>query len=132
MQVAVREATLEHTLLAAPLAPNINHRDTVFGGSAAALATLAAWTLLHTRLATAGLPSRLVIQRNTMEYAAPIPGDFMARAHLADPSAWARFEATLRRKGRARIAVLATLQCRGAEVGSFSGDFVAVDKAMPP
>ena len=81
MQVSVLEATPDATLLAAPLAPNINHRETVFGGSAAALATLAAWTLLHARLAAAGLPSRLVIQRNTMDYDAPIPTDFTARAH---------------------------------------------------
>ena len=81
MQVMVLEATLDHTRLAAPLAPNINYRDTVFGGSAAALATLSAWTLLHIRLATASLPSRLVFQRNTMEYDAPIPGDFVAVAN---------------------------------------------------
>ena len=85
MQVTVLEAKPDATLLAAPLAPNINHRDTVFGGSAAALATLAAWTLLHARLAAAGLPSRLVIQRNTMDYDAPIPADFSARATLGTP-----------------------------------------------
>jgi thioesterase domain-containing protein len=126
MQVTVLEATPDATLLAAPLAPNINHRDTVFGGSAAALATLAAWTLLHARLAAAGLPSRLVIQRNTMDYDAPIPADFTARATLQDPTHWKRFTAMLERKGRARITVTATLHCRGATVGRFAGDFVAV------
>ena len=34
-------------LLAAPLTANLNHRQTFFGGSAAALATLAAWALAH-------------------------------------------------------------------------------------
>ena len=91
MQVTVLEATPDATLLAAPLAPNINHRDTVFGGSAAALATLAAWTLLHARLAATGLPSRIVIQRSAMDYDAPIPDDFSARATLQDPAHWARF-----------------------------------------
>jgi len=110
MQVAVLEATPDATLLAAPLAPNINHRDTVFGGSAAALATLAAWTLLQARLTAAGLPSRLVIQRNTMDYDAPIPADFSARATLKEPEHWSRFIAMLQRKGRARITVAATLR----------------------
>jgi thioesterase domain-containing protein len=126
MQVSVLEATPDATVLAAPLAPNINHRDTVFGGSAAALATLAAWTLLHARLTAAGLPSRLVIQRNTMDFDAPIPADFTARASLQDPANWERFVTTLRRKGRARIAVVATLHCRDKRVGRFEGDFVAV------
>jgi thioesterase domain-containing protein len=126
MQVTVDSVDADHARLAAPLAPNINHRETVFGGSAAALATLAAWTLLHARLTAARLPSRLVIQRNTMEFLAPIPSDFTATARLADPTAWTRFEQMLRRKGRARISTIAKLGCEGREVGEFQGDFVAV------
>lgn len=122
------EATPEHARLAAPLAPNINHRGTVFGGSAAALATLAAWTSLHTRLMAAGLPSRPVIQRNTMEFLAPIPTDFSSTARLADAASWSRFEQMLRRKGRARITAVATLHCGNAEVGRFEGDFAAVGR----
>jgi len=60
MGVQVRTATLGHVKLAAPLRPNVNHTETVFGGSAAALATLSAWTLLHLRLEDAGLDARLV------------------------------------------------------------------------
>ena len=131
MQVSVLEATPDATLLAAPLAPNINHRETVFGGSAAALATLAAWTLLHARLAAAGLPSRLVIQRNTMDYDAPIPADFTARATLKDPAHWSRFITMLGRKGRARLTVTATLHCGGETVGRFEGDFVAIARQAP-
>ena len=41
MAIAVVEAGPERVRLAAPLAPNINHRDTVFGGSAASLAMAA-------------------------------------------------------------------------------------------
>lgn len=129
MQVGVVAIDAARACLAAPLAPNINHRETVFGGSAAALATLAAWTLLHARLAAAGLPSRLVIQRNTMEFLAPIPADFTATARLADPASWPRFEQMLRRKGRARIATVATLECQGETVGEFAGEFVAVARS---
>src|SRR6201999_2722323 len=62
--------------LVAPLAPNINHRATVFGGSASAAAILSAWTWLHWSMRQAGHSSRLVIQRNTMEYLTPIAGEF--------------------------------------------------------
>jgi len=131
MQVRVLEATPDARLLAAPPAPNINHRDTVFGGSAAALATLAAWTLLHVRLTAAGLPSRLVIQRNTMDYDAPILSTFSARATLKEPAQWNRFTAMLKRKGRPRITVAATLHCSGTPIGRFEGDFVAVARQTP-
>src|SRR5262245_21829556 len=47
MGVRVGSATPHRVELAAPLAPNINHQSTVFGGSASALAMLSAWTLVH-------------------------------------------------------------------------------------
>ncbi|MDL2338661.1 MAG: YiiD C-terminal domain-containing protein, partial [Pseudomonadota bacterium] len=55
MQVSVVEVSAEQVVLAAPLAPNINHQDTVFGGSASAVAILAAWSMLHTKLTAAGM-----------------------------------------------------------------------------
>ena len=126
MGVRVREATPEHVLLSAPLAPNINHRDTVFGGSAAALAMLAGWSLLHVRLRAEGSEARLVIQRNTMEYQRPIAGDFTARAALEHPQRWQQFMATLARRGKARIVVTALLEQGGQIAGRLSGEFVAL------
>jgi len=126
MQVSVLDITADSVLLAAPLAPNINHRETVFGGSASALAILSAWALLHTRLRDAGVASRLVIQRNTMDYELPIVGDFTARSSLADPDAWPQFTRMLSRRGKARMEVRAVLECAGQVVGRLSGEFVAL------
>jgi len=126
MAVSVLALSSDQVTLAAPLGPNINHRDTVFGGSAAALATLAAWSLLHTRLLAEGGTARLVIQRNTMEYERPIRGDFTARAALEQPGRWQQFTDTLARRGRARISVSALLEHGGAVAGRMSGQFVAL------
>ena len=132
MQVAVVDVRDEGVILGAPLAPNINHRDTVFGGSASALAILAAWSLLHSRLAASGVSSRLVIQRNTMSYEAPILGDFTARSFIAAPQAWQSFMRMLARKGVARIAVSAVLEHAGEPVGRFEGEFVALGHNASP
>jgi len=105
MGVEVARATGDGVTLRAPLAPNINHRDTVFGGSASALAILAAWSLVHIRLRKAGVASRIVIQRNTTDHDLPIDGAFTARSHLQDPDDWERFLKTLERRGRARLTV---------------------------
>lgn len=126
MQVAVVSMESESVVLQAPLGPNINHRDTVFGGSASTLAILAAWSLLHTRLRGEGISSRLVIQRNTMDYLEPILGSFTARATLTDPEDWARFERMLSRKGKARVTVSSVLEHEGRVVGRFGGEFVAL------
>jgi thioesterase domain-containing protein len=126
MGVRVKTATTEHVQLGAPLAPNINHTATVFGGSAVALATLAAWTLLHLRLDQVGLGAQLLIQRSSMEYEKPIPGDFEAVCRLADGLAWQRFRNMLERRGRSRITLASHLLHAAARVASFQGDFVAL------
>lgn len=126
MGVRVKVATPEHVLLAAPLGPNINHHQTVFGGSGVVLGTLAAWTLLHLRLQREELIAQLVIQRSAMEYERPIPGDFEAECRFADPEGWTRFKATLDRRGRARMTLRAQLLHAAREMGSFVGDFVAL------
>ena len=103
MQVTVVEASLQQVVLTAPLAPNINHRETVFGGSASAVAILAAWSMLHLGLTAEGLGSRLVIQRNTMDYLMPIDGSFTAVALAPARPAWESFTRMIRRKGLGRI-----------------------------
>jgi thioesterase domain-containing protein len=126
MQVAVVRAQPETVILSAPLAPNINHRDTVFGGSASAVAILAAWSLLHTRLTAEGITSRLVIQRNTMSYELPIDGTFTAEAVSASTEGWRQFLRTLRRRSKARITVNCALHFAGQIAGRLEGEFVAL------
>lgn len=126
MGVRVGAATCEHVQLAAPLGPNVNHSDTVFGGSAAALATLSAWALLHLRIAGAEIQARLVIQRSSMEYEHPMPGNFEAVCRFCDEVAWERFRATLLRRRRARLTLAAQLLCEGQRMASFEGDFVGL------
>jgi len=126
MGVQVNTATLQRVELSAPLAPNVNHSETLFGGSAAALATLAAWALLHLRMEQAGLSARLVIQRSRMQYETPIPGDFQALCRFCDELAWERFRNTLARRGRARLTLAAQLLYQARRMATFEGDFVAL------
>ena len=129
MQVAVLAATPERVRLAAPLAPNINHRRTVFGGSAAAVATLAAWGLLHLRLAADRFAGRLVIRRSEMDFEQAIAGDFEAEAQAPADERWERFRSAVVRGRPARIEMHATLTFAGAQAGAFNGEFVALPAA---
>jgi len=126
MEVGVIQVQPETVILSAPLVPNINHRDTVFGGSASAVAILAAWSLLHTRLSGEGIASRLVIQRNTMSYELPIDGTFTAEAAIESAEAWGQFLRMLKRRGKARITVTSILNFDGKVAGRFEGEFVAL------
>lgn len=126
MQVKVQQAEPGRVVLSAPLAPNINLHETVFGGSASALAILSAWTLLYVRLQEARINARVVIQRNSMQYLHAIPDAFEAVADISDEQVWRRFLQVLSRKRRARIHLVASLFCAGRKVGEMEGDFVAM------
>ncbi len=103
----------------------------MFGGSASAVAILAAWSLLHTRLRTEGVAARLVIQGNSMAYLQPIAGDFTARSALAEPEQFPRFLHTLARMRRARLRVTAQLESDGQVAGRLTGEFVALAMTAP-
>jgi thioesterase domain-containing protein len=127
MGISVAAAEPDGVTLSAPLEPNINHRDTVFGGSAAAVAILAAWGLIFVRLREDHPNATIVIQRHTMRHVLPITGAFTASSCLADPAAWDRFVATFRRKKLARISVRSVLRCAGEQVGELEAAFVALE-----
>lgn len=128
MGVRVVSLGPDEVVLRAPLSSNINHRDTVFGGSASALAVLAAWSLVYVRLASTGRDRdcRIVIQRNTIDYDLPMYGEFSAASRLTDPDSWERFAHMLERRGRARVSVSCMLQSEGAVCGRFEGSIVAI------
>lgn len=118
-------------LLSAPLAPNLNHRQTFFGGSAAALATLAAWGLAHHRLLEQeGLDTHLVIQRSSMEYLEPAASRMEAECLAPPAGQWDRLLRAVRRRGKGRIQLAVELRSEGSVVGSFRGAFVALTE--PP
>jgi len=126
MAVEVRTASPSAVVIFAPLAPNLNHRDTAFGGSVSAVAILAAWSVLYVRMQAEGLAGRIVIRRNAMSYDRPIAGDFTASAAAPDATDWAKFRATLARKRTARIRVGARIESGGERAGELDGEFAVL------
>jgi thioesterase domain-containing protein len=127
MGVRVLRADRACVVLRAPLATNLNHRQTFFGGSAASLATLAAWALAHERVRDeSGLDVHVVIQRSTMEYLEPAASEVEAECVAPPDKQWDRLLRSVRRWGKGRIRLAVQLRARDAIVGSFDGEFVAL------
>lgn len=126
MQISVLSATHESLTLTAPLEPNINPHHTFFGGSAATMAILAAWSLLHTRLAPVHPTAQLVIARQTMTYHQPMPAAVIATATFPTPDDLPLFLETLTRKQKARLPVQSLLHCQGIHTATLTADFVAL------
>jgi len=122
----VRRAEPNAVVIEAPLGPNVNHSGTVFGGSASAVAVLAAWALVEVRLEHAGQPGRIVIRRSGMDFERPITGGFVATAQAPDPQAWSRLLQTLQRGRMGRIAVRSVLTCGDERVGELKGEFAVI------
>jgi thioesterase domain-containing protein len=117
---AYQDNTLQ---LAAPLAPNTNHKCTAFGGSLYSLAVLCGWGLLHLKLREAGLRKHIVIQASDIRYLLPVEEDMMAECRL-DEAAFARFLHTLEKRGKGRLTLDAVIMQDGRPAVEFSGRYV--------
>ncbi len=109
--------------LAAPIAPNINHKCTAFGGSLYSLAVLCGWGMLHLKLAEAGLHKHIVIQEADIRYLLPVDQNMQAECTL-DDAAFQRFLRTLEKHGRSRLALDVVIKHDGQPAVEFSGRYV--------
>lgn len=126
MAVSVTSIDPSGVVLSAPLAPNINHRSTVFGGSISAIAILSAWTLVHVRLQLLAIPCQIVIQSSNIDYLKPIETDFQVHCLTPADRDWDRFIATITKHGKGRLVLDAEVYCRGVLAGKFQGEYVAL------
>lgn len=110
--------------LSAPLAPNINHKDTAFAGSINAVVTLAGWSLLWCLLDEADLAAKIVIQDSSIQYLRPVAADFTARCCLPEQAQVMRFLTMLHKKHRSRIELQAEVWAAEVCAVSFRGRYV--------
>ncbi|MFJ4344666.1 YiiD C-terminal domain-containing protein [Pseudomonas sp. NPDC089401] len=110
-----------------PLAANVNHKSTMFGGSLYCAAVLVGWGWLHMRLRELGVDDgHIVIQEGQISYPLPVTGAAVARCAAPDDKAWERFLTMYQRRGRARLTLATTVCNVGSEdpAVTFSGQYV--------
>lgn len=112
--------------LRAPLIPNTNHKNTVFGGSLSVLAILAGWSLVYMRLK--GINNEIVIQESSMSYLKPAHGAFFARSAYEENPQWKKFNRLFIMKGKGRIQVESNIFSNNELVATFRGTYVALNK----
>jgi len=110
-----------------PLAPNVNHKSTLFGGSLYCGAVLAGWGWLHVRLREAGIDDgHIVIQEGQISYPLPVKTDAVAICDAPDEAIWDRFLKMYERRGRARLTLDTRIVAQDSDetAVTFSGQFV--------
>lgn len=125
MGVRVERVAADGVVLAAPLGPNHNHMGTAFGGSLAALATLAGYCVLW--VALGDRDGHIVVKRGEMDYRRPVTGDIRAECR-APVEALAEFRARYAAAGKARLTLEAVVAEQGETCAVFAGEFVALGR----
>ncbi|HEX7966281.1 MAG TPA: YiiD C-terminal domain-containing protein [Gammaproteobacteria bacterium] len=122
MQVKVAGFDAGGLRLTAPLAPNINHERTAFGGSLASLMTLACWGYLWLSL-RGEMPLHIVVNEAKVSYLKPVNGTLDALCPPPDAAALEKFRQLLARRGKSRIELAAEVRQDGAVAARYLGSF---------
>lgn len=127
MGVGVTESSPDRIVLRAPLSLNRNHLGTFFGGSLHTLPTLACYSGLWSILRASGSDGHVVVKSSSADYLHPVTGDPRAVWMRPDAAEIESFLLTLRRRGRARIALSAVVESpEGLPSVEYRGVFVAI------
>jgi thioesterase domain-containing protein len=124
MGVKVESHDARGLVLGAPLAANHNHLGTAFGGSLAALATLAGYALLWLELGNRD--AHIVIRRSELDYRHPVTGPLRAICRKPPDAELDAFRATFAKTGKARVRLEVTVEEQGRVCMAFVGTFVAI------
>ena len=127
MDMRVLDWQQQRLRLRLPLAPNVNHKSTMFGGSLYCGAVLAGWGWLHLALKEAGIDDgHIVIQEGAISYPLPVTGAAIAVCDAPEEKVWQRFIKTYERHGRARLTLHTEVfnEGAGAPAVAFDGQYV--------
>ena len=101
MAVTVDQFTRTHLVLRAPLAPNINHQGSAFGGSLTAISALTGWGMVQLQLGLMDITANTVVGHADTRFMRPVFGPLVCHAQL--PEAFGEFKSRLRDSGKASI-----------------------------
>ena len=128
MGILVQSFSTEGVIATAPLEVNINHQQSVFGGSIAALGIVTGFVAIWGNLKLRAIPAELVIQHSETDFSKPGLGDMEARSRKISDTALKSFTTALASAGRARILVTSDIFSGGKLIASNTGTFVAIAK----
>jgi thioesterase domain-containing protein len=114
-------------VIKAPLQNNINHRQTAFGGSINAVATLSGWAFLYLMLNQIKEPPAIVIQESSITYLKPVAADFEAVCSWPETSKIEFFYKLYHRKRKARLQLTSQILIDGDVAALFNGVYVALE-----
>ena len=96
-------------ILTAPLEPNINDKQTAFGGSLYNTAVMACWGMIYLKTQEKNIACNQVVTEGSMKYIAPVDGRIRAICHAPSEEELTSLFDHFERKGKARISLEAAI-----------------------
>ncbi len=100
MQLQLQTISSHRITATAPIAPNINDKSTVFGGSSAALMTICGWSLIKYQLESYQLANDVVIHQSKLRWNQAQTDDLIITATTESDINWTDLITTLKNKNR--------------------------------
>jgi len=124
--MGLKVISFEHNrlLLGAPLYNNINHQESVFGGSLFSIAALAGWGILQLKMSQLGISANTVIAGGEVGYSAPVFSDFICMCSLPEGDKWIEFEQKLKNSGKGSVRLSSVILSEGRTCMNFDGNYV--------
>lgn len=129
--IEVVEGSEESVILQAPLAPNINHRDSAFGGSISSILITACWSYLRILFDDEPEIPTIVVSRSGTDFLNPIRETLVAEVIIPEKSDLNHLLDMYQRFGKGRITLRAAIQSNGDLGAYFEGDFVVIKPNNP-
>ena len=126
LAIKVTEVETSHVSISAPIQPNRNHLNTVFGGSSSMVCILTAWSLFQSRIIANQLDGKIMIRKQTVNYLKPIVTDFVCNAFFNDGLDWNLFVNTFNTAHKARLSITAQIYQDNQLAVEFEGVFVLI------
>ncbi len=122
MGIRVKSFADDRLVLTAPLAPNVNHQGSAFGGSLFSIAALSGWGLIQLTIAKLDRPSNTVIANTDVSFKRPIYDEIECVCEL--PDSWEATEQALLDSGRASLILKPQIETKGEVAMAISGRYV--------
>ena len=112
--------------LKAPLAPNINDKQTAFGGSLYNACVMACWGFAYLKTLEAQIDGNQVVVSGNIKYKRPVAGEIKATCSTPGEEAEHHFIDGFKRHGKGKIELKATVLCEGKVAVEFEGTYAVL------
>lgn len=126
MGLAVHEYDGQQLTLKAPLGPNINDKQTAFGGSLYNACVMACWGFAYLKTLEAGIDGNQVVVSGSIKYKRPVAGDFEATCVSPGAEIEQHFIEGFNRHGKGKIELSANILWDGKVAVEFQGTYAVI------